>query len=454
MSGVIKKFESGVDRLYEKVDAFYHKYHIIVDVVFFAALVYFVSMALLIDAVTEVRNVLSMKVIRESVMILDNWILLPILAVLALMFDIKDKRIRLTAFFSLFLLLLYQGLADKQIIAIIPHTNTHYFGAGCLVVAAAGQKWNRIGWTYVITCSLCMVVLTVLSLVGVIPDLVFSLELGGRHSLGMHYPLNWAAHWFSVALVYCMLKKGILHIIDYLVLVVLLLVSLFACRAKTSSILYFLLIVCTGVRQLMLWKKPEIIQKIKGWADKIKLNKVLIFSFWIMAAVMIFLTICYVPPISSFLEKVPGIGTLNSRLRMGRIGLVQYFPSKFGVNYPTSTWIGTTYSDHYFFIDCSYIMILLRAGVIVFTIMMLDLLWVPYRLLHAKERYSLSILFLFAVICAMEHHILDLSVDPFLLLSFSMIGTQTASKALIDFLKPIEDCFLKNNAREKEEKDY
>lgn len=419
---MVKKIEATVDSLYEKLDRLYHNCHIIFDVLFYVSFMAFLLVAILCDCEQTFRmHILLKPYVKQFVLILDHWFL-PILAGTALLFEFKEKKMRLIAFFSLYILMLYQVNAEENIIGIIPHCNVYYFGVGCLVVAAKGRDFRRIGWVYVIVHTGFMLLITTLAVMGNIPDLVFE-EFGraGRHSLGMHYPLNYAAHWFSIALIYCYVKDGFMKIWDYVLGIVLGCVCAFVCKAQTSTVLFGILIAGTMFRQ---------VSKRNGrtmpfhWSinGKDVLSYVLEYSFVFMAMFMIAGAMLYVPPISSVLKRISVLGTFFSRFEFGRIGLMNYFPSMLGVDYPTSTWNGTVKSANYFFIDCSYISMLLGCGIVIFAIVMVVLWYIPHRLRLKHNKYGLFVLAVWAVMCAMEHHILDVSFDPFLLMTFATLS--------------------------------
>ena len=417
---MVKNLESYINRFLDKINQIYHKYHIVADILFYVCLVIFVVVASVNDMERGcMLKVILNPVVRETVWIMDRKIL-PLLAILSLLFDFKDKKMRYVAFFSLFVILLYQVTFENEIVGLIPHCNVYLFGVACLVIAAKGRDFRKIGWVYVVAHATFMLLLTALALTGVVPDLIFE-EVGraGRHALGMHYPLNYAAHWFSIALVYCYLKNGFLRIWEYISLGALFAVSLFVCKAQTSTVLFALLIAGTLYRQIRYGAGKT------GLIEPARVGKLIAgglkYSFLILAIFMIVGSLLYVPPISTFLSRLTPIQTLFSRFDCARIGLMNYFPSALGIRYPTSTWNGTVRSDHYFFIDSSYVCVLLEQGVVIYLIMMAALWYVLHRMAKARQFYGLCLLALFAAICAMEHHILDVAFDPFLLMTFAAI---------------------------------
>lgn len=429
----------------DKLDSIYRQYYRVFEFIFCLCVVLFAGIALIRDCESTFRlNIVLNPVVLNCIFIL-NCVVLPLLAVVTLIFDYKDdNRTRLCAVLIIIVILffqfnndikVYQSITEYLRVFFVPNSferalwiynigSIYRPGIVFLAVSAKGKSFRKAAWAFVITQSVLMVIITALSLGGIIPDLVFA-EIGRpeRHSLGLHYPLNYAAHWFSISLVYCFIKNGILKIWDYSGLVLLLLVSIFVNKAQTSSILFTVLILVTLVRQFMIvhfknsrLKRPDYINRVRSMA--LFCFK---YSFVFFAAFMIVVSLMFTPAIRSFFDSVPVLNTFVSRFAFNRVGLLNYFPSILGVDYPISTWTGTVANEDYFFIDCSYVYELLHTGVIVFPIMMAVLWYIPHRLYKLKKGYALFILSLFACICTMEYHLADFSFNPFWLMAVAVL---------------------------------
>lgn len=417
---MIRKFEMAVDRLYDKLDILYHKFHIVFDILFYSCFVLFLTYSVICNTTRKFWGKVLLKPFVEILALRLDWVLLPALAALALLFDFKEKKIRLIAFFSLFILMLYQVTADNQIVWLIPHCNFFYFGGACLVVAAKGRNFRNIAWTYVITAATLMVSITILSVIGIIPDEVVNLAWrSNRHALGMSYAINYSGHWIPIMLVYCYLKNGFMKIWDYIAGIVVLCISLFLCKAMTDSAVMILLLTGTLYRQICYSRGRR-----RLFADK-KKNLVLIrgmeWSFVILAAFMIIGALLYVPPISTFVQNSV-LFTIGDRFKYGRIGLLNFFPSLLGIDYPTSD------GPDYFWIDCSYIRILLKCGVIIFVIVLVTLYAINRKAVKSQQIYALCLMTLIAIVSAMEHHLPELYFDPFLLMLFAVISPKKAKE--------------------------
>lgn len=411
----------------------YHKYHKVLDLLFYASLVLFAGFALIRDCESSFWKAILFHPFVSQLIFTVYCILIPFLAVTELIFGFKDKKKRnITVLFLLlfwvfqiyndisctgstegFINMLIRPASFERLIWIYYNANMYRFGTACLVVACNGKSFRKAGIVFVISQTVLMLIITALSIGGVIPDLVFN-EFGrpGRHSLGMHYTLNYISHWFSIALVYCFIKRGLLRLWDYAALLALLAVSLFVCKAQTTSVLLVLLIAGTLLRQFLrepLMRRKEGILRFLKW------------SFILFAVITAAGSVLCVPSVAKALEAYPALNTFVSRFTFNRTGLIEYFPTLFGVEYPISTWTGTTANADYFFIDNSYVYELLHCGVLVFPVMLWVLWYIPDRLYRSRQGYASAVLFLFAWICVMEYHLADISFNLFWLLALAEI---------------------------------
>ena len=415
-----------------------NKYRAVTDALFYICLTVFVSAALIRDCETSFwTSVLLNPVISEVIIIVD-FVLLPLLALYELIFGMKGEKIQrcIIVFVTLLTAIvqikgdmtalmgtggilkafLYPGTMER---GLWIYSNAHMFRLGLvfLVTAANGKDFNKIAKVYLISQTVLMVLITVLSLTGVIPDLVYEVPgRAGRHSLGMHYPLNYISHWFSIALVYCFIKKGILKVWDYALLVALTAVSALVCKAQTATVLLVVLIAGTFIRQFRLSRGKT--------TDAPRLKYLLQYSFQIFAVLTIVFSMLYVPPVSTFFDSFPRLNTFFSRFAFGRVGLLTYFPTHFGTDYPISTWTDTVANEDYFFIDSSYITELIHCGVLLYPVMMGLLWYITNKLYLNKNGYGLMLLALFACTCTMEYHLAEVSFNIFWLLILADIGGQ------------------------------
>ena len=418
---MVKGFEAAVDRLYLKLDSIYHKCHIVFDIVFYGCLILFFSIAIVNDWENTIRTkVLLNSYVKSAVWTMDHY-LLPILAGTTLLFEFKNKKSRIIVFLCIYILMLYQINAEQFIVGVIPHCATYYFGVGCLMIAAKGRDFQRIGWICVALHVLFMITITIFSVAGLAQDVV-TIEYGrvNRHSFGMFHALTYSVHWLSAVLLYCYLKDGFLRWWDYVWIGIITCISALACKAQTSTILLCILLFGSIMRRISKHQesKSQRFAKIKEG-----ISHVLEWSFGIMAGIMILGSSLYNILILPIVKKIPALGTFGARFYFGHKALQSYFPTTLGAQYQT---ILGDRADA-FYIDCGYIEILVRCGVVVFLIVMFALEYNMHQLAQKHRRYALFILTLLAVSCAMEAHLLNISCNPFLLLTFAVISVKQAN---------------------------
>lgn len=87
---------------------------------------------------------------------------------------------------------------------------------------------------------------------------------------------------------------------------------------------------------------------------------------------------------------------------------------------------GVLGNANYRFVDCSYLLILLRYGVV--TLIMLAILWILMSTAAARlrDRRMLLAFLVIAFHCMSEHHYTELNYNPFLILPFSLFLTASA----------------------------
>ena len=79
----------------------------------------------------------------------------------------------------------------------------------------------------------------------------------------------------------------------------------------------------------------------------------------------------------------------------------------------------TTPPSDYFFLDSSYVLILIRYGILIFLAVLIIFVFSSLRAEKQKNIALLWILTLIAIQCMTEHHLLDIAYNPFLFLIFS-----------------------------------
>ena len=148
----------------------------------------------------------------------------------------------------------------------------------------------------------------------------------------------------------------------------------------------------------------------------------------ICAAGILILSMLYTKGSSIFL-KLDSI--LSQRLSFSQKGMEVYGFSIFGQYIPMQGNGGSTETPlNYFFLDSSYISILLQYGLIMFV--MILILWgiIGLRARKEKDWVLLWILAIIAFQSIMEQHLLDISYNPFLWILFAETGKKRKQKKI------------------------
>ena len=280
------------------------------------------------------------------------------------------------------------------------------------------------------------------------------------NAFGIIYRTDCACHLLFIILMYCYLKNGYLGWKGELILIFLSLVNFFFIGGKTTFICLIVLMIGTFWRKYRRHHeipyqdtKATLLFRILYYPfvviDTIKIPTYFIsgtrkfhcgsFVFW---SVLIILTsVCYqfLPPKLFYI--IPNTGTVGSRLMYGNFAFRNIPVSLFGTFVPFFGNGGrNNISILGYFLDSSYIKILFENGLIGFLLFVGLMTYIQVRFYQKKRWYSMFLLSIVAMDCVMEHHMVDLSYNAFLLLAFADLDSsfETADTvSLEDVIKKI-----------------
>lgn len=248
-----------------------------------------------------------------------------------------------------------------------------------------------------------------LSLVGVIDNYSYVVNGSTRWAFGFLYTTDFAAHIFYLSLVFAYLIRKRVNIVYSFVPAFLSLFVFYFAKAKLDTVLMIMITVA-----LICYRYVNL--------SRLKTHRHLISTVpFVMGIFSVGVSWIYEPNnrIFSVVNDV-----LTNRLAMGHLALYEY-PIKFfgqyisqngsgGLSFETGlTSKGTNLA--YFFIDSSYIKILLGFGVVFFLIYLYGLSRSMYVNL-GKENYMLPIIL--TIICissVIDQHMLEVAYNPFLI---------------------------------------
>lgn len=266
-------------------------------------------------------------------------------------------------------------------------------------------------------CQLVIVFMTVLGAIfNILPNLVetsvATTFIRTRYSLGFTYSTFLPNFFTSIVLEYAYLKKRMKWTITELIIVGGFNFIIYQyTQTRTAYILVW------GILLVFLW------DRIKGIDfSKTILRGVYIGIYILSALLALILTIKYSPN-NPFLNSLNAI--LSQRLRFGQLGLQTYPVTLFGTNIK---WESS--SSSYFYIDSSYINMLISYGVVLFAIILISYSYLIWRLVQYKEFVSLVIVLIFwALRAIIDPQLFLLWHNPFL---FLLLGSNLLDKINMD----------------------
>jgi len=251
------------------------------------------------------------------------------------------------------------------------------------------------------------------SCAGVIPDLSYEAEVGHRHSFGIMYTTDFAARVFYLLVAGWVLFDGLHIIISLLTTAICTWFIYYYCQGKCSAItltLFMAAIVYEYVtRNDRLMKKlpVQIIDYIIAWFAPIG------------AGVILYMSLSYKTGVE-WIYKADEI--LTRRLMFASDAIDKYGFTFLGTAFEQRGAGGTTaYNFFYNFIDSSYVLVLLRYGSIVFTILMILAVYQSRIALKTEQRKLLCAIMLVSVHSIVEHHMPEVNYNIFLILPFAAI---------------------------------
>ena len=158
-----------------------------------------------------------------------------------------------------------------------------------------------------------------------------------------------------------------------------------------------------------------------------------IFVFCCRYSYLIFAVVCIILSVI-FTCSSPFLLWLNDKLHW-RLSLGHRAIAEYGIhfiNYDIPIYgMSSSVDGFYNFLDCSYVAILLRNGILALVLYLAFVSTIQYR--HKKYIYGVVILALCALSCVEEHHLSELPYNFFLLLTFADLNAdRKAEESVLD----------------------
>ena len=282
------------------------------------------------------------------------------------------------------------------------------------VIGARGVSFNEIiSWYFYLSLSFIMAI-AIISLLNIIPNLTYySMLRPTRYSLGMAYTTFVASHIVYISLAYCYLRFSKLKWIDYLAIF---LIGLVVMKITDTRLDFYEMILLIPI--MIIAQRAEKGQKYSRYFA----------SFWWIAtpflASITLISAYFYNQNNYIFFKLNSL--LSGRLHLSHVGFERYPITLFGrkiVEHSFGGTKGATFANHnlfelstnYFYLDSSFVRMLLVWGSIVFVLVISTIMWITIRGTAHKEYVLPAIFLLIAINAVLEPHILQIIYNPFLL---------------------------------------
>lgn len=289
-----------------------------------------------------------------------------------------------------------------------------------LILGAQGIRFEKIVKVYLAAVLTALLVTMGLALGGVLENLIYRENDSVRISFGIAYPTDFAAHVFFLVCCWTWLREKKTSWAEIVGVFLTGVFCLVFCRARNTVICLFLIalgICCVRIRRTL--------KRHKGTEYTMNrvLSALLCAAMPILAAAILLLSYLYTPE-TAWIEKLDSL--LSCRLSIARQGFEQYPVTLLG-QYVQMQGNGNAleHTGVYFWLDSSYVNILLRLGVLTLLGVLAVFVTGALRQRRLGSWERLFILTVIALHCTIEHHLIEIAYHPFLLMALAANTAET-----------------------------
>jgi hypothetical protein len=314
-------------------------------------------------------------------------------------------------FFDSYSVKAYIGLITGFGCTILIYLSSGYLSPFLGVLILIGCKnisFEKVLKVYLVITGSIMALALCAALLGVIENLIYeSADRGVRIAFGSVYVTDFASHIFYMILTYCYLKADQLKIYHFVGIIIITVVVYYFCKTRLDCVSLLLIVIVFGVNQWLQKLPYDGKGKLKKWKYFWKAFGLVSMPFF---AIISYVFTAHYQEDNKVLMLIDKV--ISGRLNLGKTGLDAYPVRLWGRAVDMIGAGGTTqWQTDYFFIDNSYLHLLIRFG-LVFTVALL----VVYVLCCYKckaDIYFLLAVALIALNCVIAHHIFDVAYNPF-----------------------------------------
>ena len=363
--------------------------------IFFIAFVIFFVSSFIQD--TTLAEALNGRLLR-----LCSYIALPLLLFKIYVLDRWSKKeLFVITILILLGMITWRTAHELQLLLIVP-----------FVVGAKNVNFKDIITWYVYLNIILLLTMAIFSLLGIIPNLIYrAAPRPPRYSLGLIYTSSLATHYFYLVLAYCYLRFTKLKWSDYLLITVGDIIFMVITNTKLDFIATLVVI-------------PVMIIAHRAFKGH-KLSEILASFWWIAVPVSPFIIIFA----SYFYDGSNHIMKAINDLTSGRLSLGHRAFNNYNIRILGQTIVEHTYGGskglklanqlngvhHYFFIDSSYIRMILLWGLLMFVLIVVCMTYIAIRSTLRRTFVLTAIILIASLNFMFEPDIIKIIYDPFLL---------------------------------------
>lgn len=292
---------------------------------------------------------------------------------------------------------------------------------GLLIAGANDIDYRKILKVYLIV-EIPMTICTMIAgYTGVITNLAYHRGDQVRMSFGFVYPTDFAAGIIFMATAWVVLRQVRCTWIEIGLMIISVVLFEKYCDVRNSEIVMMILIICVVYLKI---RNKLAAKKGKGYIPSLLLKILCLVAPYGLAGFMILVSRFYRPDI----EWMAKLNTLFSmRLSLGKETFDRYDIQIWGQDIPMRGNGGSTeVVADYFFIDSSYVNILMRLGLVVFILVMLIISIIMIK--NLNHPYMLMAMAIVCIHSVMEHHMFEVYYDVFLMLPFANFDVKDIGK--------------------------
>ena len=292
---------------------------------------------------------------------------------------------------------------------------------GFLIAGANDIDYRKILKVYLIV-EIPMTICTMIAgYTGVITNLVYHRGEQVRMSFGFVYPTDFAAGIIFMVTAWVVLRQVRCTWIEIGLMIISVVLFEKYCDVRNSEIVMMILSICVVYLKI---RNKLAAKKGKGYIPSLLLKILCLVAPYGLAGFMILVSRFYRPDI----EWMAKLNTLfSTRLSLGKEVFDRYDVQIWGQDIPMRGNGGSTeVVADYFFIDSSYVNILMRLGLVAFILVMLIISIIMIKSLN--HPYMLMAMAIVCIHSVMEHHMFEVYYDVFLMLPLAKFDVKDIGK--------------------------